>query len=308
MGSRNYEDVIIAAKIEAAYATDSAPTGADAIFAYDPQVEEAVGTEKEKKTASGSVGNSEKSKTGLHNKVSFKVPFAGSGTAGDAPAYGSLLRACGFSETIAVGVDVKYLPISQNLESITLKYEHDGDVHTLLGARGSVKIHFPRNEQPYLQFDFVGLYVPVAAGTIATPNFTAYLEAVEMNYDNTQFSFFGYSAILQALEISMDRKPELRDLPNQKAINAQDKSPSGSITFDSMKTSVKDFFDISKSGTKGVLSMTHGLTAGNIIEINIPKLQFQYCAYANDNKTSSLTGGLWPLPNTGDDDIQITIK
>ena len=306
---RNAEDIIIAAKIEVSYGTDAAPTGADAILALEAQIEQGVGNEKEKKAATGTVGNSEKYMTGLQNKVSFKIQIAGSGTAGSAPKYGCLLRACGFSETIAVGASVTYLPITKNLESITLYYEHDGDVHKLTGARGSVSFHFPKNDEPYMQFNFIGLYSPVTAGVIANPDFSGFRDALEVNFNNTNiFNFFGKDVVLQNLEVNMDRKPELRDLPNQKSINANDKSPTGSITFDSMKVATFNFFNTSIEGNKGALNLIHGDVAGDIIEFKIPKTQFLGAAYAKDNNVSSMTGNLWILPDQGDDDVKLIFK
>ena len=48
-------------------------------------------------------------------EVTFEVEMAGSGTAGTAPAFGPLLKACGNSETIVTDTSVTYAPSKQQL-------------------------------------------------------------------------------------------------------------------------------------------------------------------------------------------------
>ena len=49
-------------------------------------------------------------------EFSFDVELGQAAAAGTAPAFGDLLRACGFSETIDAGVDVEYNPVSDGQE------------------------------------------------------------------------------------------------------------------------------------------------------------------------------------------------
>lgn len=91
----------ILAKIETTYGTDPTPTGAaNAILVRNQKI-----TPQETETASRDVirpylGNSEQLPVAIHAMAEFEVEIAGAGAAGTAPAYGPLLRACGFAEFI----------------------------------------------------------------------------------------------------------------------------------------------------------------------------------------------------------------
>ena len=73
--------------------------------------------------------------------MTFSVELAGSGTAGTAPRYGNVTKACGFSETVASNTSVTYEPISASFSSVTIHYNTDGVRHIVNGCRGSFTIN-----------------------------------------------------------------------------------------------------------------------------------------------------------------------
>jgi hypothetical protein len=80
------------------------------------------------------------------------VELAGSGTAGTAPAYGSILKACGFSETIVASTSVTYAPVSSSFSSVTIYYNVDGVRHKLTGCRGTFTLNGTVGDIPYIEF------------------------------------------------------------------------------------------------------------------------------------------------------------
>jgi hypothetical protein len=91
---------LLLAKIEGTYGQDSSPTGVNAILVRNlnptPQDGESVGRDLIRPY----LGNSPQLPGSIRGAVGFEVEMAGSGTAGTAPAYGPLLRACGLAEKI----------------------------------------------------------------------------------------------------------------------------------------------------------------------------------------------------------------
>jgi len=91
----------ILAKIETTYGTDSIPTGAaDAVLVRSLEI-----TPLESEFASRDLirvfmGNSEQLPVGIRAQMTIEIEMAGSGTAGTAPAYDALMRACGLSRTL----------------------------------------------------------------------------------------------------------------------------------------------------------------------------------------------------------------
>lgn len=91
----------ILAKIESSYGVDPTPTGgANAILVKSLNINPMEATLVGRDNIKPYLGNNEEILAAVYNKVDFEVEIAGSGTAGVAPAYGPLLRACGMSELI----------------------------------------------------------------------------------------------------------------------------------------------------------------------------------------------------------------
>lgn len=89
------------AKIESTYGTDPTPTGAaNAILTKNLQIQLMQGNTVNRDVDRPTLGNDLTYHVAPYTKLSFDVELAGSGTAGTAPAYAPLLKACGFAETV----------------------------------------------------------------------------------------------------------------------------------------------------------------------------------------------------------------
>ena len=90
----------ILAKIESVYGTDPTPTGAaNAILIKNINITPMETNLVDRDNIKAYLGNNPQVLAAVYVKVDFEVELAGSGTAGSAPAWGPLMRACGFSET-----------------------------------------------------------------------------------------------------------------------------------------------------------------------------------------------------------------
>lgn len=110
------------AKIEGTYGTDPTPTGAaNAILLKgQPTLTPMELTSVERDNLRPFFGNSEILPSSIFGKLDFEVEAAGSGTAGVAPAWGALLRGCGFSETIAAAAITGTAQVGGSTTSIKL--------------------------------------------------------------------------------------------------------------------------------------------------------------------------------------------
>ena len=91
----------ILAKIEGTYGTDPTPTGsANAILCRNLNVTPMETDQASRDLIRAYLGNYENLPAAIHAMVEFEVEIAGAGTAGTAPGYGPLLRACGFDENL----------------------------------------------------------------------------------------------------------------------------------------------------------------------------------------------------------------
>ena len=129
----------ILAKIETVYGTDPTPTGsANAILVRNMTITPLNAEMVSRDLVRPYLGTSEQLVAAKHVAIEFEVEMAGSGTAGTAPAYGPLLRACGLAETDGLS-DVVYSPVSSGFESVTMYHNVDGVLHKITGARGNAE-------------------------------------------------------------------------------------------------------------------------------------------------------------------------
>lgn len=92
---------VILAKIESSYGVDPTPTGAaNAILVRNLNVTPQEADFSDRDLVRPYLGRSEQLPSAIRGMVDFEVELAGAGTAGAAPGYGPLMRACGFSETL----------------------------------------------------------------------------------------------------------------------------------------------------------------------------------------------------------------
>lgn len=90
---------LILAKTESVYGTDSTPAGADAVLVRDLNITPMQADTVSRDLVRPYYGASEQLLANVRAEVTFSVELAGSGTAGTAPRFGSVLQACGFSQT-----------------------------------------------------------------------------------------------------------------------------------------------------------------------------------------------------------------
>ena len=106
---------LILAKSETTYGTDSTPTGsADAVLVRNLEITPIQADVVSRDLVRPYYGNSDQLLANTRVECTFEVELAASGTAGTAPRYGSILKACGMAETIVATTSVTYAPVSSS--------------------------------------------------------------------------------------------------------------------------------------------------------------------------------------------------
>lgn len=89
---------LILIKTETAYGTDIVPAATDAILCAGLELSPLEGSEVERGFIRPYYGNSGSIRVESYASVGFETEIAGAGTAGTAPKWGTLLKACNFTE------------------------------------------------------------------------------------------------------------------------------------------------------------------------------------------------------------------
>lgn len=301
---------VVLSKIESVYGTDPTPAGnANAILAFDINFDPNPQTPLERKPMRPYLGGARKAIAARHVTLGFGVEIAGAGTAGDAPAYGALLRMCGLAETVDVGTDVQYDPVSSAFESGTHYFNADGVLHKTPGSRGNLEIVANANEVPMFKFSFTGLHVDPAAGALPTADFTGFLHPSPVDDVNTPtFTLGGYAAKLHQLSINLNNRVAHRPYPNGEAVQMTGRAVTGSVSVEAPQIGTKDYFAVAKAETLVALQLTHGATAGDIVQIDCPAVQLINPRYEDVDGVRHLRMDLEIVPDAGDDEIKITVS
>lgn len=301
---------VILAKIESTYGTDSTPTGAaNAILVRNLTITPLNAELIQRDLIRPYLGASPQLLAATSATVEFEVEIAGSGTAGTAPAYGPLLRACGMAEADNA-TDVVYTPVSTGFASVTIYFNVDGVQHKLTGARGNVALTINAREIPVYQFSFTGLYNAAADVALPTPDYTAFQAPQAANTDNTPtFSFFSYSAPLQNLEINFNNEVVFRSLIGAESVIITNRNVSGTAVFEAPTITTKDFFTAAVDSITGALQLIHGTAAGKIVQLDSSVVSIGNPTYQDSDGIHMLSVPFNLVPtSSGNDEISITVK
>jgi len=302
----------ILAKIESVYGTDPTPTGsADAIQISQLEISPAESEVLSRDLVRSYLGNSPQLIANTRVVVSFTVEYSGSGTAGTAPKYDPILRACGLNDSTVEDTSVTYAPVSTDFESCTIHYDTDGIRHIVTGCRGTFTISLNANQIPVFNFTMTGQYN--APTDTASPTLTFNNQATPQIFNDTNttgFTIFSETGLaLQSAEIDMGNNVVYRELVNStKEVLITDRAATANFVIEAPTLAVHDFFADAVAGTSGNLSIVHGDTAGNIITLTSPTagLSLGNPTYSEDQGLVMLNLPTTMVPSSsGNDEIQI---
>lgn len=306
---RKHRKLACLAKIETVYATDSVPTGAaNAIQLNDVTLTPLAGEDVSRDLLLPWLGHQGTELTGNYLQLEFSVEIAGAGAAGTVPGYGALLRACAFSETITALTSVVYEPVSDGEESVSIYFVHDGVRHVALGCRGNCQMDFAPRQIPRFRFTMMGLLGVVSDQALPSVDLASFQKPVPVSKAATSLSLHGASRIAESVSIDLGNEVEPRFLIGDERIQLTDRQSSGSAVVEAKTMAEKNWFDAAQAKTLDTLQVVHGTAAGHIVQVDAPKVQIGRPTQGQNQKIITYTLPLMLIPNTGDDELVITVK
>jgi len=297
----------LAAKSEETEGTAETLAGADALLVANPVFRPDTPM-NERPNVGASLSPFSAVPGARHAVMEFDVELKGSGAAGTAPEYGTLLKACGFSETVVESTSVTYAPASSSIPSLTMAFYMDGVCKKIWGARGDVSLKLDHGGIAWLHFVFTGADFSVTDVALLTSG-VSYQTTVPPAFLSANFQLQSYAAVMQTLEIAMNNELALRPDVNQASgyLSARIARRRPTLTFDPELVTVAthDFYGILRAGTLGALTAAVGATAGNICTITAPKVQ--YTTISPGDRSGIRTEGIdcKLSRNSGDDELSL---
>jgi hypothetical protein len=310
--AKSTRKTLLLAKIQTAPGADPIPTGAaDAMLVRNLTPTPLSAEFVDRDLLRPYMGNAGQIATTQYSQLEFEVELAGAGEAGKSPAWGACLRACGFSETVAEGIDVRYAPVSQNFEQIGLHYYLDGLFHKILDARGTVSVDMTAKGIPVLKFRFIGAYQPIKDSAMPVDvNFDAFMIPKAVNKQNVpSWSLGEYTGCLQTLSIDMANELVWRALINCEGAEITNRKPTGKISLELPPIAQLNWPAMVLSGQGAPLTITHGAEAGNVVQLNVKDAQLTNPAYSDLDGVAMLDLDMNVNPGqTGNDELEIVVR
>lgn len=297
-------------KAEGTYGVNASPAATDALLFTELDIEPLALELVEREAIQAHMGNRPSVVAQRSVPVKSTVELAGSGTAGTAPRWGAMLKACGLSETIVSSASVTYAPVSSGFSSYTLDYFIDnGSRQAITGIRGTGELSLETGSIPTLAFDQMGIYSAPGALSRPTETYSAQASPVVVNADNTTVSVHGMSACMTSFSLNLGVEMVFRQLAGcTKQVMLTDRKPSGEIVIELPSFATKDFLTIASNQTSGAITWAHTGPAGNIITFTASNCAFDSPTFDESDGVTNITLPFRPLPTAaGNDEFTLAL-
>jgi len=301
---------LILAKTESTYGTDPTPSGSsNAILVRNLEITPLQAETVSRDLIRPYLGVSDQLLAQTRVEVTFEVELAGSGTAGTAPAYGPVLKACGLSETVVATTSVTYAPVSASFSSCTIYFHNDGIRHKVTGCRGTWSVSAEVGAIPFITFTMTGIYNAPTDETLPSPTYANQAAPLIFKNGNTSnFSIFSYSGCLQSLNFDLANETIYRELVGcTKEVLITNRAPSGTVVIEAPSIATKDFFTIANGSSTGSISFQHGSTGGNIVTFTTAQSDIGSPTYSDQDGIQMLNLPYLAIPTSaGNDELALS--
>lgn len=307
---------VICAIKETTYGTDPAMTGANGILAYDVAVD-FKGEVLRRDVVRDSLSPMPHIIGLKECELTFKAELKGGGLTGTVPTptceLGILLSGCGFNTGVNTGTTLVFSLVSDeaSMNSLAFRVYKDGNLHKILGARGTVKFSLEAGKYGVGEFSFKGLFDPVAASTIMD------ISGLTTNKPpivyNSSFQIAGFSPVCSKAEIDLATSVVRRDSLNATygvaGFRITDRKPKMSFDADAVVESSNPFWGDWAGHIVDTFGVQVGSTAGNIVKLS-GYFEYESNKYGDQDGVSKFDCNAALVSsdaNTQNDELTVTI-
>jgi hypothetical protein len=221
---------------------------------------------------------------------------------------------------------VDYLPITDisgvASTALTIYYYLDGQLHKLLGSRGTFSMEMGVGERPVFKFRFIGRNGGLTAATNAVPTLTAWKTPQVVTDANTGDITLGAvtyatatglisggtAAVSRGLRLDVGNNVVFQPLLGGETVEISARDVTGAFSLDQTAAQAVATMTDVLANTTTALGLTHGTTAGNIVVIHAPKVQRINPALEDLNGSALHTYALRLVPLAGNDELRIVSR
>lgn len=321
MAQRRMKNTTVLAKIGTTYGTDAVPTGAaNALYVSDVTFAPLEATNVDRNLLRSYMGASENLVGTAFKSLGYSIELVGSGSAGIAPAWGPLLRASGFAETLTASTRVDYLPVSSSFEWVDQYCYWDGALHKLLGCRGSASLDLSSGAIPKIKFSFKGIDGGIAASAPSgvdysgwqTPQVVTDANTADLllgcTHSSTGAPVFASGTSYPYHKLGFDFGIDAPFIPlvGGESVEIMDRKISGDIELDLTAAQDVAMMALVKANTLQSLGLQHGTVANKKILIYAPNMQLTTPTYSDlSGKLMNAYKMVLPPSGAGNNELRI---
>lgn len=268
----NWKSKIILAKTEVTYGADPAATGPlNAMLMTDIQLQPMEGEEVSRNLEQGFLGAQEEVPTGIRVVLTGSVELVGSGTAGVAPAWAPLLRACAVAEIVTANTSVEYVPVSEGHESVAMLFQIGPLRHVILGARGTAVFTLNAQGIPTARFTLTGLFTLPADAARPPVDLTKFQTPQIATKANTPgITIGGVPFILRSFTLDLANDVQPRLLVGYEGILIVDRNELLSTTIEAVPYATYNPFQKALTSARQAVAIQHGTIVGRRVKLEAP--------------------------------------
>lgn len=309
MAVRRWRKLAILNKVEAAYGTDSVPAAVNALVGKNVTFTPMDGEEVGRDLLLPYMGNQGVVLAGVYGRLEFDLELAGAGAAGTVPKCGSMLRAAGFAETVTAGTSVDYTIVEDAIESTSLYFISDKVQHKFTGGQANIALNWTAKAYPYFRVTYLGLLGAVSdIGAMPTVSLAGWTTPLVVSKAATTMTLHGWNAVAENVSIDLGNTLTPRFLIGDEKIMISERSSTGTAVVEARPLADINWFEIAKARTRGPLSIIHGTTPGNIVEVTAPAVEIGRPSQGNTNGISNYSLPLALCPSVGLDELSIVFR
>lgn len=307
-----WKSKIILAKEEATYGVDPTLSGAaNALLMTNVVLTPMDGEDVSRDLEQPFLGAQPSLSTALRVRMTGNVELAPSGTPGTAPAWGPLVVGLGCAETIVEDVSVTYAPVTDGHRSLYFKFWIGPTLHAFRGARGTARLRCTAQGLPYLELDYIGLFLsPVGDAARPVVSLAAFKAPQIVSNSNTPlFTIDGVPLVLREFMLDLGNQVEPRLLVGKEEILISDRVESATARVEAVPLGIYDPYAQALDGDARVaITLRHGTGAGRIATLSITSAQQKRLSgFENSQNVLEWPLTLTPLPVAGDDQWSLTL-
>lgn len=304
-------------KKEGVYGTDATPTGAANARLTRNFTATPVAVDRIERNLDRPVrGRSKDAASNARQTFGYELELAGSGTAGTAPAWMEDLELCGMAApvlTANTSAVQRFAAIGTALSSGTAYHWHGTQRRIGLGARGTFTFDFTAGSYPFIGLQMTALLPATAEfgmgdGQPGAITLDQWKDPVEINTANTDFLLGGYAAVLRSITGDAGAQVAARNLVGSNYINRGNHALTGTMLVEAPTLGTRNYFRHLRAGDEITAQLTHGITAGNIVQLDMARVQITAIELQEEDDVLMLQIAYGANVGTTPDDLVLTAK